>query len=88
MPNIKSAKKRVKTSERNRVMNVAMKSTMRSAIKAVRVAIEAGNAEEALAKIPNAFSKIDRAAKRKVIHSNAADRYKSRLTARIKALTV
>ncbi len=86
MPNIKSAKKRVKTSERNRDMNVAIKSTMRSAIKAVRLAIEAGDSTEALAKLPTAFSKIDKATKRKVIHSNAADRYKTRLTARIKAL--
>ncbi len=86
MPNIKSAKKRVKTSERNREMNIAMKSTMRSAIKAVRLAIEANNSTEALAKLPNAFSKIDKAVKRKVIHSNAADRYKTRLTARIKAI--
>ncbi len=86
MPNIKSAKKRVKTSERNRAVNVAMKSTMRSAIKAVRLAIEAGNPTEALAKLPAAFSKIDKATKRKVIHSNAANRYKTRLTARIKVL--
>ena len=86
MPNIKSAKKRVKTSERNRAMNVSMKSTMRSAIKAVRTAIEAGDSAEALAKLPNAFSKIDTATKRKVIHANAAARYKSRLAARIKTL--
>ena len=67
-------------------MNVAIKSTMRSAIKAVRLAIEAANSTEALAKLPAAFSKIDKATKRKVIHSNAASRYKTRLTARIKAI--
>ncbi len=84
MPNIKSAKKRVKTAARDTKRNVIMKSAMRTAIKAVRLAVEAGNAEEALAKLPAAFSRIDRAVKRNVIHKNAAARYKERLAAKIK----
>lgn len=87
MPNIKSAKKRVKTAERNRLNNINVKSTMRTAIRAVRQAIEAGNSAEALVKLPMAFSRIDKAVKRKVIHRNAAARYKSRLAAKIKAVT-
>ena len=87
MPNIKSAKKRVKTAERNRINNATVRSSMRTAIRAVRQAIEAANSQEALAKLPEAFSRIDRAVKRKVIHLNAAARYKSRLAAKIKALT-
>jgi small subunit ribosomal protein S20 len=86
MPNIKSAKKRVKTAARNAIRNTEVKSSMRTAIRAVREAIEAGNGEEALAKLPKAFSRIDRAVKRKVVHRNAAARYKSRLVAKIKAI--
>lgn len=85
MPNIKSAKKRVKVAERNRLRNVSQKSGMRTAIKEVREAALAGNSEEALAKLPTAFSRIDKAIKRKIIHKNAGARLKSRLASKIKA---
>ena len=84
MPNIKSAKKRVKVGERNRLRNIAQRSSMRTAIKMVRDAALAGNKEEALAKLPMAFSKIDKAIKRKIIHKNAGARLKARLVAKIK----
>ncbi len=83
MPNIKSAKKRVKTAERNRERNITKRSAMRTAIKEVREAALAGNTEEALAKLPAAFSKIDKMIKRKIIHKNAGARLKSRLVAKI-----
>ena len=86
MPNIKSAKKRVKTAERNRVRNVITKSSMRSAIKKVRVAIEAGNKDAAAAAMPAATKAIDIAVKRNVAHKNAAARYKSSLQTKINAL--
>lgn len=86
MPNIKSAKKRVKTSERNYQRNLSLRSAMRTAIRAVRDAITANNQAEALAKLPAAFSRIDRAIKRNVVHRNAGARYKARLAAKIKAL--
>lgn len=85
MPNIKSAKKRVKVAERNRLRNISQKSGMRTAIKEVREAALAGNSEEALAKLPTAFSRIDKAIKRKIIHKNAGARLKSRLASKIKA---
>ncbi|MDD9898986.1 MAG: 30S ribosomal protein S20 [Candidatus Melainabacteria bacterium] len=86
MPNIKSAKKRVKTAQRNALRNTNMRSAMRTAIRAVREAIQAGDSAAALAKLPAAFSRIDKAVKRKIIHRNAAARYKSRLAAKIKAI--
>lgn len=85
MPNIKSAKKRVKTSERNTDRNASQKSSMRTAIRIVRDLALASNPEEALAKLPAAFSKIDKAIKRKIIHKNTGARLKARLTAKIKA---
>lgn len=82
MPNIKSAKKRVKTSERNRLKNASQLSSLRTAIRAVREAADAKNATDITAKLPEAFSKIDKAVKANVIHKNAGARLKSRLVAR------
>jgi len=87
MPNIKSSKKRVQIAERNRLRNVAMKSRMRSAIRAVREAIAAADAAKANELTANAFKAIDKAVKRKVIHKNSAARYKSRLAKRIASLS-
>ena len=87
MPNIKSAKKRVKVAERNRLRNITQRSSMRTAIKNVRELALAGNSEEALAKLPLAFSAIDKAIKRKIIHKNAGARLKARLASKIKAAT-
>jgi small subunit ribosomal protein S20 len=84
MPNIKSAKKRVKTSERNKLRNYSQKSAMRTAVRNVRDLALGGNMEDALLNLPEAFSKIDKAVKRKIIHANAGARLKSRLVAKIK----
>lgn len=85
MPNIKSAKKRVKTSERNKLRNYSQKSSMRTAIRTVRDLALGGDIETALSNLPEAFSKIDKAIKRKIIHANAGARLKSRLVAKINA---
>jgi small subunit ribosomal protein S20 len=85
MPNIKSSKKRANIAERNSARNNSQKSSMRTAIRRVRDLALAGNSEEALVTLPEAFSKIDKAIKRKVIHKNTGARLKSRLTAKIKA---
>ena len=52
MANIKSQIARIKTNEKARQMNVSFKSSMRTAIKAVRKAVEAKNKEEALKLLP------------------------------------
>jgi small subunit ribosomal protein S20 len=85
MPNIKSSKKRVNIAERNSARNNSRKSSMRTAIRRVRDLALAGNSEEALTRLPEAFSKIDKAIKRKVIHKNTGARLKSRLVTKIKA---
>jgi small subunit ribosomal protein S20 len=85
MPNIKSSKKRVNIAERNSARNNSQKSSMRTAIRRVRDLALAGNSEEALTRLSEAFSKIDKAIKRKVIHKNTGARLKSRLVIKIKA---
>jgi len=81
LANIKSAKKRAITSEKNRQHNASRRSMMRTYFKKVIVAIEAGDKEAA----QQAFS-VDRYATKGLIHKNKAARHKSRLAAKIKAL--
>jgi small subunit ribosomal protein S20 len=76
MPHHKSAAKRVKTNEKARVSNIAVKSRMRSAIKAVRSATKRAEAETALKAV---ISILDRTAAKGVIKKETASRQKSRL---------
>ncbi len=78
MPNIKSAEKRVRQSERRRVRNRIYRSSARTAVKKARALIEAGDpgAQEAVMK---AVRILDKAAQKGVIHANNAARRKSRL---------
>ena len=76
MPHHKSAAKRVETSERARQRNVAFRTRMRSAIKAVRQATTRPAAEAAYR---NASSVLDRTTAKGVIKKETASRYKARL---------
>jgi len=76
MPHHKSAAKRVITNEKARLSNLAVKSRMRSAVKAVRTATKRAEAETAL---KAAISILDRTAAKGVIKKETADRQKSRL---------
>lgn len=80
MPNIKSAKKRVLTSERNRLRNHAYKSAIRTALKRVHESLSAkGDAAEVQTRVNKAFSLIDRAILKGILHKNTGSRYKGRL---------
>lgn len=82
MPNIKSAIKRHRQSLERRSRNRQHRSSMRNKIKNFDRQVKDGNKEAAEAALTEALSKIDRTSKRKVIHTNTADRLKSRLTLR------
>ncbi len=79
MPNIKSAKKRVKVIEKKTLRNNMIKSGYRSAVRKFEEAIEAGNVEEAKTLFVEATKKIDQACTKGVIVKNTAARKKSRL---------
>lgn len=87
MANIKSARKRARQSVTRRSHNVALKSRMRTAMKKVLASIAAGNQAEAQALYAAAVPEIDKMANKGLIHANKAARHKSRLAARIKALS-
>lgn len=79
MAHSKSALKRWRQNEAHRERNKPIRTASRTAVKKARVAIASGNADEAAAAIKEASSILDRAAKRNVIHKNAASRQKSRM---------
>lgn len=87
MPNIKSAKKRVKIIERNTLRNVSIKSALRTAIRDTREAVAANDAKLAQTNLALAFSRIDKGVSRGVIHKNAAARLKSRLNLRVRTIS-
>ena len=80
MPNHKSAEKRVRQSEKRRVINRGNRSKVRTYIKKVRAALDSGKNYEIQSTLPETISVIDKAVQKGVMHKNAAARYKSRLT--------
>jgi small subunit ribosomal protein S20 len=80
MPNHKSSEKRVRQSEKRRVINRSHRTKVRTYIKKLRTALESGKSEEIQTVLPEAISVIDKSVQKGVLHKNAAARYKSRLT--------
>ncbi|MEV6104861.1 30S ribosomal protein S20 [Streptomyces sp. NPDC051940] len=86
MANIKSQMKRIKTNEKARLRNKAVKSSLRTAIRKTREAVEAGNLEAAVSAQREASRKLDKAVSKGVIHRNAAANKKSALAQRVASL--
>lgn len=87
MANIKSAEKRARQTIKRRAHNVAARSKLRTAIKSVVSAINAGNKDEAAASFKAAVPVIDSMVNKGIIHRNKASRHKSHLNARVKELS-
>ena len=85
MPNIKSAKKRVKITEKKTLRNSMIKSAYKTAIKNFEEALEAGKMDEAKALFSEATKKIDQACTKGVIVKNTAARKKSNLAKKLNA---
>jgi len=86
MPNIKSAKKRMKQDVGRREKNRAVKSSLRTECKKVIAAVSAGDVAKAETELRTTAKMLDQAAAKHVIHRNASSRTKSRLSARVKKL--
>ena len=84
MPNIKSAKKRVKVIATKTARNKDTKSALKTAIKKAYVAIES-NADSKAEAVSFAVKKIDQAAAKGILHKNKAARSKSNLAKRLNA---
>ena len=83
MPNIKSAKKRVKIIEKKTLRNNMIKSGYKSAVKRFEEAIQSGNIEDAKVLFSQATKKIDQACSKGVIVKNTAARKKSNLAKKL-----
>ena len=86
MANSAQARKRARQATQQRAHNMSLRSTLRTAIKKVRKAIGAGDKTAAQAVFKDSQCVIDSIADKKIVHKNTAARYKSRLSAAIKAL--
>ncbi|WRS26737.1 30S ribosomal protein S20 [Oscillospiraceae bacterium MB08-C2-2] len=82
MPNIKSAKKRVKVIATKTLQNKSVRSDLRTAVKKADVALEQGTEDKALA-VRAAIKKIDSAVTKGILHKNNAARQKSRLALKL-----
>ncbi|NAZ82704.1 30S ribosomal protein S20 [Kineococcus sp. R8] len=77
MANIKSQIKRIKTNEKARLRNKAVKSELRTAIRHFKEAAASGDAEKTTAALRLASKKLDKAVSKGVIHKNQAANRKS-----------
>ena len=87
MAHSKSAKKRVQVAERNRQRNLAIRSKAKTIVKKVLAAVEAKEAEAAQAALVAAYKELDKAVTKGVFKKNTVSRKKSRLAAKVNALT-
>ena len=81
-----SALKQNRQSIKSRVRNRKNVSQVKTQVKKLRAAIAAGDADTARKLLSETVGEIDKAAKKGVVHDNAAARYKSRLSRKVNAL--
>ncbi|MCA9000140.1 MAG: 30S ribosomal protein S20 [Planctomycetaceae bacterium] len=85
MPNTSSAKKALRQNQKRRIHNRQLRSKLRTFVKKVRLAADAGDQDAAQAALREAQKQIDQAASKKLIHKNTASRTKSRLSRYVKS---
>ena len=86
MPNIKSAKKRVKVIEKKTAINTARKTALKTAIKKFEAAAVEGNKADAAVLFNDAVKKLDQAVAHNIVHKNKAARKKSQLAIKLAKL--
>ncbi|MVA77571.1 30S ribosomal protein S20 [Auraticoccus sp. F435] len=87
MANIKSQMKRIKTNEKARLRNKAVKTNLKTSIRRFREAVEAGDTVKAQEAARVACRKLDKAASKGVIHSNQAANRKSAIASKAASLS-
>lgn len=87
MANIKSAKKRIKVTERQTLRNKMIKSQVKTQIKKLILAVDANDKALAQEELPKTIRVINKAASKGIYHKNTAARKVSRLTKLVNALS-
>lgn len=86
MANHFSALKRARQTRRRTACNRGNKGVLRSGLRQIREVLAGGNSEKARQEMPAAFSRLDKAIQKGILHRNTAARLKSRLMKRLHAL--
>ena len=86
MPNIKSAKKRVKVTASKTLQNKMLRTSLKTEIKKYEAALESGDTAVAQAAYKNAVKKLDQAAAYGIIHKNEVAHKKSQFTKKLNAM--
>jgi small subunit ribosomal protein S20 len=86
MANHKSAAKKARRDAEARLRNRSNRSTLKTALKKFLAAVATGKKADAAALLPGTLGVVDKACRKGVLHKNAADRYKSRLSLKVNAL--
>lgn len=87
MANHFSALKRARQTERKTAVNRNNKSRVRTAVRRFREALAAGDKNNAITVYRETVSALDKSVQKGILHKNTASRYKSRLSARLEALS-
>ena len=86
MANHKSAAKKARRDAEARLRNRSNRSELKTAVKKFLAAVSTGSKTDAAALLPGTLGVVDRAVRKGVIHKNAANRAKSRLTLKVNVL--
>jgi small subunit ribosomal protein S20 len=86
MANIKQQVKRIRTNEAARQANMAFKSSLKTAMKAVYAAVAAKDVEKATLALSVAYKKLDKAQAKGIVHKNYVARHKSDLATAVNTL--
>lgn len=86
MANTAQAKKRARQAEKSRIRNAGQRSNLRTFVKKVIAAVEAGDKEQAQSAFKTVVAVIDSAVTKGLIHKNKAARSKSRLNSKVRAM--
>jgi small subunit ribosomal protein S20 len=79
MPNRRAAIKRLRVDKKRRLRNIKIKNELKKTLKKFQALLSAKNINEAKATLGKVYSLLDKAAKKKIIHPNTANRKKARL---------
>jgi small subunit ribosomal protein S20 len=88
MANHVSSLKRARQTERKTEVNRANKSRVRGGLRALREALQKGDAKAVTEQYRATVSALDKSVQKGILHKNTASRYKSRLSARVKAVAI
>lgn len=86
MPNIKSAKKRMRQSVKRTARNRVRKEKLKKSVKAFRTAVTKGDAATATSELTNAVRAVDKAGVKGILHKNTVNRRKSRMAKMVNRL--